>query len=56
MNFENWVAELEERQVRALASQAGFAGWLTYPMEQLRKLLRGSTEAESIFEKNYGSK
>lgn len=54
MTFEDFIAGLEENQVRALASQAGFAGWVTYPAEKLRKLLLDSTEAQSIFEKNYG--
>jgi len=53
--FVDFIKQLIDPQVRALASQSGVETWATGTTEKLRELLVNSKEAEVIYEKHYGN-
>lgn len=53
IDYQEWVCNLPEKHTRALASQAGIAGWVTYPLNKLRSYLMGNKNAYNIYVTNY---
>lgn len=48
-DYQEWVANLPERETRALAHQVGISGWVTYPSTKLRSYLMGNKDAYNIY-------
>ena len=52
-DFNRFVTYLSDKQIRAFASQAGIAGWMTYPRHKLCRYIRDSKAAQEIYTKNF---
>lgn len=53
IDYQEWVCNLPDRETRAIASQAGIAGWVTYPLTKLRSYLMGNENGYKIYRANY---
>ena len=54
IDFEYWVSNLDVAKTRALASQAGIAGWHSLSVEKLRNKLIGNEAALAVYVANFG--
>lgn len=52
--FTDWIATLTMPQCRALASQVGISGWMTFPIDKLRDRLSQNANVVDIYEEHYG--
>lgn len=52
--YTEFLADLTDPQVRALASQVGIAGAMTYPVPKLYNLLLDSDKAMEVHSDVYG--
>jgi len=53
--YTEFLADLTDPQVRALASQSGIAGSMTYPVPKLYTLLLDSDQAMEIYSEVFGA-
>ena len=54
IDFGYWVSNLDVAKTRALASQAGIAGWHNLSLERLRNKLIGNEAALAVYVANFG--